>query len=158
LNTIEALDQSAASQLVRRLRSTPKSVPFWETPEQALAAACRLPLDLKRFGHASPVQLIEASGYAEHRARIDEHAIAGVLSRSSELLEAWQAYSEDQRCSPSWYLRSARDAGASEPGRAVGWMPREGPKPPEELFATWVAATAVFVKRMLEGFAQHSVA
>jgi hypothetical protein len=158
LDEIQPLSPAEARQLVRRLLSTPPGVPFWETPTEILTAACRIPLDLQVYYHASPVQLLGASGYDLCAEAMSKSVIAEHIARSSELLDSWLMYSYDNRGTPSWYLAPRGDESAPETEWIVGWMPRSGSKSPEEVFANRVDATATFVKRSLDDLVLHSKA
>lgn len=158
LNEIRRLEPPDAKRLVDRLRSTPSGVPFWEELDEILTAVCRIPEDLHQYPHVSEVELLRASGYVECADRILESAIAERFARSSQLLDSWLTYSCDQRATPSWYLNSIEEKNGPGAQWVVGWMPRSGPKPSEEVFANRVSATAAFAKRTLECLALHSEA
>jgi hypothetical protein len=80
-------------------------------PAEVVEALCRLAVDHHRLG-LSPVQLLKDSDYLKAPGRLSEADVEPILRRDPELVASWQRYSEDQRCSPSWYLM--------EPGYAVG--------------------------------------
>jgi hypothetical protein len=80
-------------------------------PAEVVEALCRLAVDHHRLGQ-SPVQLLKDSDYLKAPGRLSEADVEPILRRDPELVASWQRYSEDQRCSPSWYLM--------EPGYAVG--------------------------------------
>ena len=58
------------------------------------------------------MQLLRESDYLKAPGRLTEADVEPVLRRDPELVVSWQRYSEDQRCSPAWYL--------TEPGYSFG--------------------------------------
>jgi hypothetical protein len=68
-------------------------------------------------------------------------------------VRAWLLHSDDQRCTPAWYL--AAPGGGLEPSQywRVGYLNRDGSANPERAFADQFAACAFFMRRQAEELA-----
>jgi len=111
---------------------------------------CRLPVAFKAHGNISMSALLRESGYTKTDSQVSEQDIEACLRDDPSLVGAWLAYSEDQRCSPAWYL--ARP-GAGLDGRE-GWRVGDsdsGRRLPERAFPNEFAACAFFVSRFIDG-------
>ncbi len=65
---------------------------------------CRLPLDFRRVGTKSVIQLAEEIGLPAHRECITSSAVESHLLAQPELVDDWLLWSADRRCSPAWYF------------------------------------------------------
>jgi len=101
---------------------------------------CEIPIDFERRQDVSMLQLMAESGYPRHRREITEPNIQSYLKTHPELIDAWERYSDDQRCSPSWAFR----------GKTVAYIGSSGRPESEQLYPDAIMACAAFVKRIME--------
>ncbi len=99
-----------------------------------------MPLDFKRRGDVSMMQLLKESGYIESRNDIDKDKIIGYLKKDKSIVDAWIRYSEDQRCTPSWYFN----------GQTVGYLNSSGKSEKEEHYDDPLMGCASYIKLMME--------
>jgi len=109
-------------------------------------ALCRMPLAFKDAGDSTMVALLKVSRYGRDSS-ISEGDIAAHLRKHPELVDAWVAYSEDQRSLPAWYLMRPDALNAAE--WRVGYLSKREP-PQEQVFANEFAACAFFIMRKVE--------
>ena len=109
-------------------------------PPDMIERLCRLPLDFRR-GNKSIVDLAAEAGYFDNRGALVRSDLSLFLSRHQDLIPAWVQYSEDQRCSPAWYLLER------EGSYIVGLDPDQ-----ELSFPSSVEAFAEFILRLLATF------
>jgi len=112
-------------------------------------AVCRMPIMFRAQAGVSMVALFQQSGYSVIRPAISESDIERYLRSHPEVVSSWVAYSEDQRCSPSWYLAAPGVGLDTKQGWRVGYYASEG-RLPERLFPDEYAACAFFITRYLE--------
>ena len=109
-------------------------------------ALCRMPLAFKDAGDTTMVALLKVSQY--HReSLISEADIETHLRAHPALVDAWVAYSEDQRSLPAWYLMRPDARNTAE--WRVGYLSKREP-PREQAFANEFAACAFFIMRKVE--------
>ena len=72
--------------------------------DDVVAAICRMPLD--RYGKDSHVDLVERSGYLDHRREVTVERIYDCLANDPALIDAWQDWCDDNRSTPAWYFRT----------------------------------------------------
>jgi hypothetical protein len=95
------------------------------------------------------VELVRASGWCEHPELVTEAAVESVLRSSPDLIRAWIGYSEDQRCSPAWFLVAPSDENPDRDGWAVGYLGDSRREQPQA-FLDGYAACACFIHRVVE--------
>jgi hypothetical protein len=93
---------------------------------------------------ASIFDLLRESAYFENRVGLEAH-----LRSNPALVDMWVGHSEDQRCTPAYYLRPP-DHGARETDWVVGYLPLSGPPAPERGFPDGYSACAHFIQRFVE--------
>ena len=135
--SLSVYDRSAVATEGRR---SPKIMNFDDT----IAKICRMPRD---FGirDVSMVQLLRESGYAQYREQITEDRIREYVDTHRENIAEWQRYSDDQRCSPSWFFRD----------KAIGHVAKSGKVELDQEYPTEADACAAYVKRMMEQFTEN---
>lgn len=71
--------------------------------EQCLKAVCGF---AKRYqmANTSPLQIFQETGYSEHHTQITEEAISRELVANPDLIGDWYMWSENKRCTPSWFI------------------------------------------------------
>jgi hypothetical protein len=98
------------------------------TREQAVAALCRFPVDYRASQTLSPVDLVRASRYKALQPSLSVDELEACLHSSPELADAWLLYSEDQRCSPAWFVAerspSQYEVGCYPDGQSVWFTDR----------------------------------
>ena len=124
------------------------------TPKQ-LDSLCRMPVVFRERGHISMVQLVRDSGFDRSFSTVLESDINAHLRENSELVEAWVGYSQDQRCSPAWYLSGPGDGLEGLRSWSVGYYSNEGAAP-ETTFSDEFEACAFFIVRNLERWAESA--
>lgn len=72
--------------------------------------------------------------------------IQRILQQFPEFVPEWIEYSEDQRCTPAWYISKT---GSSE--WTVGFFDRDGTKKHLSLYTDRMPACAAFIKNFMEG-------
>lgn len=83
---------------LRRLRASRR------TREQAVAALSQFPVDFRASQTLSPVDLVRASRYKLLQPGLSVDEVEACLRSMPELADAWLLYSDDQRCSPAWFV------------------------------------------------------
>jgi hypothetical protein len=116
-----------------------------------IARLCGLPSEFRTRGNVSMIDLIRDSGYLEIANRVFESDIEEYLREHADLVDVWQVYSEDQRCTPTCYLASASFAGRpGDSGWRVGYYSMLPAERVERDFQDGYSACAYFVKRFAE--------
>ena len=110
--------------------------------DDTIAKICRMPRDFRTRGDVSMVELLQESGYAEYRELITEDLIREYVDTHRENIAAWQRYSDDQRCGPSWFFRN----------KTIGHVPISGKIELEKEYPSEAEACAAYIKRMMEQF------
>jgi len=84
---------------------------------------------------------------------VSEDDVAAYLRAHPGLVQLWANYSEDQRCTPAWYLaRPGRGLDGTE-GWRVGFYTSSN-RSPERVFPDEFSACAFFIARYLEQLAR----
>jgi hypothetical protein len=112
-----------------------------------ITRVCQMPVAFQERGNISMIDLIRESGYLRDYQNVTEAAIDAFLRRHPELTSHWIQYSQDQRCSPAWYLVGPRD-GHPDLRWTVGRHPSSPKK--EWSFPDHIAACAFFIKQEAE--------
>jgi hypothetical protein len=106
---------------------------------------CRMPLDLRRLGNVTMIDLMRSSGYLEDPDAVTEARLEEFLRKCPELVSAWEAES-DRRSRYGWGLsrRGEKDWVVDYPnGRKY------------RVFDDGFTACAFYVKWKLEGLRGH---
>jgi hypothetical protein len=112
-------------------------------------ALCRMPIAFKDRGDISMVALLRESGYDAVNSGISERDVEAHLRRNPDLVQTWVAFSEDQRCSPAWYLAKPGAGLDGKDGWRVGYH-TSGQWSPERLFPDEYEACAFFIMRIVQ--------
>ena len=115
------------------------------TIEETINGIIRLPMVFHSLGNASAYDLLRQSGYLESREAITEDVLYKALALHPECVDAWLAYSEDNRC-PGWYVREEAANRSYVLGYAGGSQDR-----PSRVFADRVQACANYIKLEIDG-------
>ncbi len=70
-----------------------------------IAAVCRIPIDFYA-DDVSTLALVRGSGYEAARSELTVDHLVDHFSTHPELVDAWLAWSEDNRSSPAWYIEA----------------------------------------------------
>lgn len=119
--------------------------------EDLITALCRIPEDFKRRGNVSAIELVDASGYLDHRGEVTVEILHERFASNPELIDAWEAWSDDNRSSPAWFVRE-RGAHNFEVGR----MDRRGKITTLYTFDDRALACAEYVRREIDQLADHA--
>ncbi len=111
-----------------------------------------MPAEFRRRGDVSMFRLLKESGYDAAELPLSEEAIERHLREHPDLVSVWTAHSEEQRCSPGWYLAQPGTGLDGAEGWRVGYY-TVGRRPPERLFANEFSACAFYIARFLESLA-----
>jgi len=84
-------------------------------------ALIKLPSTFQRVHDKSILAFLEEMGGFEVLDKIAVRDICEMLGKNSERVAEWLQYSEDKRCSPSWYFIQT-----TESEYIVGYMNEEG--------------------------------
>jgi hypothetical protein len=114
-----------------------------------------MPIAFRERGDVSLVALLRESGYLWRRATISEVALEEHLRAHSDLVDEWLRFSEDQRCSPAWYLVGPGRGAELRDGWRVGVFTGSKPRPAERVFQDGFTACAFFVKRQAEDLRRY---
>ena|SRR6058998_3221846 len=95
------------------------------------------------------VALFQQSGYGADGSSISEEALESYLREHPDLVRTWVEYSEDQRCSPAWYLVAPGAGLDGQTGWRVGYYAIHH-RLPERVFPDEFAACAFFIMREVE--------
>jgi hypothetical protein len=117
-------------------RASPPSRPAAEVVE----AVCRLPITF-RAGTKSMTELVFESGLVAARDTLTREGIEAHLTRNPDAIENWFGYSEDQRCSPCWWV-----ARVGQDRYQVGLSGEPDTRPPMD-FSTRIGACVEYVYR-----------
>jgi len=109
---------------------------------------CSMPRNFKASGNKSMIQLLNESGYGEHKNSIAQDDIMRCLVSRSDLVEDWEVYSEDKRTSAGWYLLH------EESVWTVGYARSGGGREKEHKYSSGLEACAVFIINELEQLAE----
>lgn len=108
--------------------------------EDVVKNICLMARDFNHRGDMSMVQLLEESGYIQHRNEIDEDKIAESLKDDKSIVDDWIRYSEDQRCTPSWYYD----------GQRIGYLNENGKPEKQSQFDDPLEGCALYIKKEME--------
>ena len=108
--------------------------------DTVIKCVCRMPIDFKQRGNVSMISLLNESGYINYRDKIDENKIIRYLKEDKSIVDSWISFSEDQRCTPSWYFD----------GKTVGYINTSGKAENEEHYDDSVTGCASYIKKILE--------
>ena len=112
--------------------------------DDVVEAVCRLPLDFYAIESVSAVDLVRRSGYLALRHDVTVARLTTCLREHPGWVDAWFAWSADNRSSPAWYVRE------SNPGTfELGFYEGPGGVPTETL-TDKTRAAAEFVHRYLD--------
>ncbi len=112
--------------------------------DEVIAALCRMPLDY--HGPARPIDLLERSGYLDHRGKITADQLGPYLDL--ELMDAWQGWADDKRYTPVWYFTTL-----GPDVFEVGYIVRAGKKTRQMTYADRRRACAEFILLDIEQLA-----
>jgi hypothetical protein len=104
----------------------------------------RIPHNFYRTQTKSWNTLLHQSGYFEMSDKINEEEIMERLKIHPHLIDQWLQWSDDQRCTPTWYFTKGEDGKCF-----VGHHPA-GKEFEEINTANEFKACAAFIKRQLE--------
>lgn len=115
--------------------------------DTVISKLCRIPIAFHERGDVSVIQLLAEAGYVVNPHAVTTEAIENYLRAHPELVDAWLGYSEDQRCSPTYYLdiRSA-----NSPGTQCAVVYYDATIRRSEPMADRFVACAVFIKELAE--------
>ena len=108
--------------------------------DNILKKICRMPIDFSDRGDVSMIQLFEESGYIQSPNEIDKEKILEYVKNDKNIVDAWISYSEDQRCTPSWYFT----------GHKVAYLTKEGKSDYEMHFDNPIKGCAAYIEKMLD--------
>jgi hypothetical protein len=112
---------------------------------------CEMPNAFRARGNVSMVTLLSEIT-STSSALPSEEDIEAHLRQRPHLVESWVGHSEDQRCSPSWYLaRPGLGLDATDGWRVGYYAPRN--RIPERVFPDEFSACAFFIARYVEQLA-----
>jgi hypothetical protein len=102
-----------------------------------------MPITFHERGDVSMIDLIRESSYVKDWQTVKEQHIESYLRECPRLVEEWIQYSEDQRCSPAWYILRPSEGKPNE-----GWIVGRHPTAPQNAcrFSNPFAACACFIK------------
>ena len=112
--------------------------------DDTIAMICRMPRDFCTRD-VSMIQLLQESGYTECTGQITEDLIREYVDAHRENIAAWQRYSDDQRCGPSWFFRN----------KGIGHVAKSGKVELEQEYPTEAEACAAYIKRMMDQFSEN---
>jgi hypothetical protein len=127
--------------------------------DKVIATLCTLPMSHKLRGDVSEVDLIRESGYLNIGTQILESDIEAHLRQRPELIDVWLQHSEDQRCSPAWYLVPPKPTERDATTWRIGYTPQTSTEHKEREYGDAYSACAWFIKNAaetLKGFAGAS--
>ncbi len=112
-----------------------------------LEKICNLPTELKTNTNTSIFKIIQATGFAENESAFDEELLSEFFKAHPNLVNEWVNFSEDQRCTPAWYLEQI-DTEIDE--WVVGYLERPGHHIHRLKYRDKADACAKFVIKWLE--------
>jgi hypothetical protein len=112
---------------------------------------CRIPIDFGDRQDISVVDLLGESGYCLIPDAITTEAIETHLRAHPALVESWLSYSENQRCSPSYFLIVPRDPTSTDPC-TLGYHADAGATNAPEVISDRFEACAAFIKALAEAW------
>ena len=83
---------------------------------------CQMPLACRERGDVSMADLLAESGYTDCPDDITEGDLEKHIREHPDLIQLWLVESEDQRCTPAWYLKAPAE-GSPARGWVVGFYP-----------------------------------
>ena len=115
-----------------------------------ISKICSMANDFKTSGNKSMIQLLKESGYKDHEKHIARHEIQKFLEIHPALIDSWEGYSLDKRCSSGWYL-------VHENSEWIVGYYKSGGKENEQTFQSGFEACAVFILNELERIAGSKI-
>ena len=112
-------------------------------------ALCTMPTRFHERGDISMIGLLRETGYNGPQSGVSEQDIEKHLRQHPDLVRVWTNYSEDQRCSPAWYLAQPGTSSDSAEGWRVGYYAHDS-RLPETLFPDEFVACAFYIAREVE--------
>jgi hypothetical protein len=114
-----------------------------------ISTICSMPNDFIASGNKSMIQLLMESGYKNYKKNIAKDEIQNFLETHPALIDSWEMYSLDKRCSSGWYL-------LHENGEWKVGYHKIGGKEHEQRFQSGFEACAVFILKELEQLAKNA--
>jgi hypothetical protein len=94
----------------------------------------------------SEYDTVKATGYFDLHEKISTDIIREYLEKNPEWFKRWIQYSEDQRCTPSWYFMKT-----DEGNYMIGYVPRESTiNTHEKEYDNPFEACADYIKKIVE--------
>lgn len=125
-----------------------------EEKQEVVEAVCMMPVMFKSLGNISMIDLLVQSGYRSSPGSVTAARIRRHLRAHPELLDPWLFHSEDQRCSPAWFLAEPGNPSGNESSWAVGLMTENAEVISLKRFSNRTAATAHYIMRQAENLSQ----
>ena len=107
---------------------------------------CEMPSEFKKRGDVSMIQLLEESGYRQLREKVTEFHILPYIQTHPTVVEAWQCYSEDQRCRSGWFLQDKK----------VGFINALGQTASSQTYFNSKLDCSVYIKHMVNALCTRS--
>jgi hypothetical protein len=108
-----------------------------------------MPITFRDRGDISMIALLQEVSDLAAGSEIPIADIEAYLRAHPELVESWLGYSQDQRCSPSWYLAEPGAGLDGKDGWRVGYFSLKK-RETERVFSDEFAACAFFIARQVE--------
>ena len=113
---------------------------------------CNIPIALQQRDDISVYELFCKSNYLESPNNINESSIKEYIEKHLELIPFWGLYSQNQRCTPAWYLE-LKSSGFFKKAE-VGYINSSGKLEKIYKFRHNNEACAFFIMRQIETMAQ----
>jgi hypothetical protein len=88
-----------------------------------LQAVCRMPVTYRARGDVSWIAVFDETGFVANKTSWSSADVEAYLRKHPELVDVWLLYSDDQRCSPAWYVVPPKGNMPADSWR-VGHQPR----------------------------------
>jgi hypothetical protein len=102
------------------------------------------------------VDLLRETGYFLEDRSLKRSDIEQFLRANPDLIEDWLLESEDQRCSPAWFISESTNS-AGKPVWEVGYIGRSGTLEFREKYNDLFRACSYFVARYIERLAENTL-
>lgn len=115
---------------------------------------CEMPKKFEALSNVSMIDLIAQSGYISSPQSLTEARIRRFLSDHPSCVQEWLIHSENQRCSPAWFLSELGSHSVNDKRWEVGYFAVDCSVTLQKEFSDQISATAHYIKMEAQALAR----